>query len=47
MLGTCPDKCSSTKISIAEATSNLPAFIACNDAFLDVFIEDNWQPGIL
>ena len=43
-LGTCPDKCSSTKISIAEATSNLPAFIACNDAFLDVFIEDNGSP---
>jgi hypothetical protein len=27
-----------------EATSNLPAFIACNDAFLDVFIEDNGSP---
>jgi hypothetical protein len=38
--GVCPDKCSLTKISVAEATSNLPAFIPCNNAFLDVFIED-------
>ncbi|MBL7827073.1 MAG: T9SS type A sorting domain-containing protein [Saprospiraceae bacterium] len=39
--GDCPTYCPGTIIRIAEATTNVPPTAACEDAFLDVFIQSN------